>query len=129
AGHNNHTYDFGVNLVPVPVELTSFTAQNQGGDVLLQWQTEAEINNFGFNLYRNNTNDFATATHIHFEPTAVFGGTGSDTTYRFMDSPLHHQTWVYWLEDIETSTVKTLHSPIAVTNTPFWQIFLPLIRD
>ncbi|MEM7336750.1 MAG: SdrD B-like domain-containing protein, partial [Chloroflexota bacterium] len=46
AGHNNHTYDFGVNLVPVPVELTSFTAQNQGGDVLLQWQTEAEINNF-----------------------------------------------------------------------------------
>ncbi len=129
AGHNNHTYDFGVHLQPTAVSLTSFSAQNQGGDVLLQWTTETELNNFGFNLYRGVNNDFGTATRIHFEPTAVSGGTGAGTTYRFIDSPASNRTWFYWLEDVETNNSKTLHPPISVTSSPLWRIFLPLLRD
>ena len=40
-------------LVPVPVELTSFTANKIQGGVLLEWTTASEVNNLGFEIERS----------------------------------------------------------------------------
>ncbi len=41
----------------VPVELTSFTAVQQGATVLLQWNTATELNNHGFEIERKTVAD------------------------------------------------------------------------
>ncbi len=41
----------------VPVELTSFTAVQQGASVLLQWNTATELNNHGFEIERKTVAD------------------------------------------------------------------------
>ena len=40
---------------PLPVELTSFTASVQNERVNLKWQTATEVNNYGFEIQRQNT--------------------------------------------------------------------------
>ncbi|MEM8599210.1 MAG: T9SS type A sorting domain-containing protein [Bacteroidota bacterium] len=45
----NFLEDFGWSQV-IPVELTAFDAQLDGGDVLLQWVTASETNNSGFEI-------------------------------------------------------------------------------
>lgn len=37
---------------PLPVELTSFTALYENSEVMLNWKTETEVNNYGFNVER-----------------------------------------------------------------------------
>jgi hypothetical protein len=39
---------------PLPVELTSFTAECRGDEVILSWQTESELNNDGFSVEKSN---------------------------------------------------------------------------
>jgi len=62
------------------VELLYFIAGRNGQTVVLQWATAHEIDNYGFNLYRAPADNFAQAELIHFEPSAIQGGTGSGTT-------------------------------------------------
>jgi hypothetical protein len=38
--------------LPTAVELASFTATAQGGAILLEWETAAELDSLGFDLYR-----------------------------------------------------------------------------
>ncbi|NOX16726.1 MAG: T9SS type A sorting domain-containing protein [Chlorobi bacterium] len=40
------------NYVPLPVELTSFTAYENNGNVELHWQTATEVDNYGFEVER-----------------------------------------------------------------------------
>ncbi len=37
---------------PTVINLSSFTATPKAGKVIIQWSTEAEIDNAGFNIYR-----------------------------------------------------------------------------
>lgn len=46
-----------VITIPLPVELTSFTAKTIGKTILLKWQTATEINNFGFEIQRQSRNE------------------------------------------------------------------------
>ena len=83
---------------------------------MLDWATAAEVDNYGFNLYRAPANDFAQATWIHFEPSAIQGGTGAGATYAYLDTPPGHGAWWYWLADIDTHGIQTRNTP-SVTIT------------
>jgi hypothetical protein len=79
--------------------------------VRLSWATAAEVDNYGFRLYRSSGASFANAEMIHFEPAASgFGG----HTYSFNDAPGDGQWW-YWLEDVDTRGQATLHEPVNVS--------------
>jgi len=80
------------DLMPVPVELTSFTASANASGVVLSWTTASEINNHGFEIERSQ--DDKTFYRIGFVK-----GTGTTTeiqSYSFVD-------------DIEYSGVKTYY--------------------
>ena len=79
------------------MELLSFVASRHGQTVALNWATAAEIDNYGFNLYRANVDNFAQAELIRFEPSAIQGGTGGGATYATQDTPPGQGTWWYWL--------------------------------
>ena len=44
--------DLKVTLSPLAVTLADFSAVQQGDHVLVTWETNSELNNRGFNLYR-----------------------------------------------------------------------------
>ncbi len=117
--------------VPTAVTLTSFTATgNENGTVDVVWTTESEIDNFGFELFRSATDDFATATSIYFESSVV--GSGPGKTYGYTDTVPNDGVWYYWLVDIDTNGVQTVHGSVAANtaglNATFTNfIFLPMV--
>ncbi len=125
---------FAIQIEPPPtaVTLLSFGINSiVGNEVTLGWETAAEIDNFGFNLYRAPVNDFAQATKIHFEPSAVPGGSGSGASYSHIDNMPSNDIYYYWLEDVDTSGNKVLHNPVSTVgfNGHITRQFLPLIID
>ena len=111
---------------PTAVELLYFMVTWNGQTVLLNWATAEEIDNYGFNLYRAPVDDFSLAQLIHFEPSAIQGGTGSGATYRYLDMPPVQGTWWYWLADIDTQGIQTVYNPSVAIAVQFQtQIYLP----
>lgn len=114
--------DFGVKApVPVivlgptlPVELSSFsailTAQNF---VKLTWVTESETNMNGYNVYRNETADYAAATHIGYQAST---NSSTQHVYTHTDNEVEtNNTYYYWLECVDFNGTSTLYGPQYVT--------------
>ena len=81
-----------LDLMPVPVELTTFTASTNKSGIVLNWSTASEINNHGFEVERSKDN-------VSFYSIGFVKGTGTTTeiqSYSFVD-------------DIEYSGVKTYY--------------------
>jgi len=69
------------DLQPVPVELTSFTAEATADGVLLKWITASELNNHGFEVERSlNGTEFFTVAFIQGS-----GTTTETKTYSYTD--------------------------------------------
>ena len=80
------TSEAGVNqvstfVVPLPVELTEFTARSAGPDVELRWTTAAELNNKHFEVERS----FDGRTFDKIGQVAGQGTTSNGATYAFSD--------------------------------------------
>ncbi len=45
-------WTLGASSSPLPVELTTFTAEVNETEVVLKWETETEVNNYGFEIER-----------------------------------------------------------------------------
>jgi len=86
---------FGLT-VPVPVELTSFTASVSGNTVELKWETASEINNSGFEIERRINNVFE---KINFIPG--HGTTTKSHSYSFTDKPNTEGKISYRLKQID----------------------------
>ncbi|MEJ2196795.1 MAG: T9SS type A sorting domain-containing protein, partial [Ignavibacteriaceae bacterium] len=60
-GNSARTWYDGISYAKVsevvPVELTSFTAAQNGSSIDLNWNTASELNNRGFEIEKQNTND------------------------------------------------------------------------
>ena len=75
------------NNVPLPVQLSSFTASVASGIVTLNWQTATEVNNFGFEIERakvNNSNGSLPFVKIGF--VQGHGSSNSPKKYSFIDN-------------------------------------------
>jgi hypothetical protein len=108
---------------PLVVELDHFVGRmDRSGNVLLSWATLAEIDNVGFNVYRepwsNTLLQAPSAAALLVNPSALIPARGTPfeaTPYRWLDrSGQRGDVYYYWLEDIDTSGVSTIHGPITV---------------
>jgi hypothetical protein len=75
------------NNVPLPVQLTSFSASVASGNVTLNWQTATEVNNYGFEIERakvNNSNGSLPFVKIGF--VQGHGSSNSPKKYSFIDN-------------------------------------------
>ena len=59
------------DMIPIPVELTSFTASVNENDVTLNWVTATEVNNQGFEIQRNSGNDFQAVGFVNGHGTTT----------------------------------------------------------
>ena len=101
------------------VELDWFKAEAQAdGTVLVSWQTAAEWDHAGFNVYRSSSAD-STLNLVNETIVAATGVQGQGSIYDLNDTSVAPGTWWYTLEDIDIYGVRTLHEPVAVTiNSP-----------
>ena len=94
---------WGTNVVykyvgpPLPVELTSFTASTNGAEVILNWSTATELNNYGFEIQRKVLGgDFATVAFVKGQ-----GTTTQQNQYSFADKNLDEGKYFYRLKQMD----------------------------
>ena len=90
---------------PTAAKLESFTATARDGNVLLNWKTGFEVDNLGFNVYRE-----VDGVRTRITPQVVAGSALSDGpgtsllsghNYYWADTPPAGKSVRYWLEDID----------------------------
>jgi hypothetical protein len=88
---------------PLPVELSSFTATISGGAVKLNWKTETEVNNFGFEIERQVGS--LQSSDSKFEKIGFVNGNGNTNSpkeYSFRDEmPTGGNKFLYRLKQID----------------------------
>ena len=81
---------------PLPVELSSFSASVIGSTVKLSWRTETEINNYGFEIFRQgHTSTSLSVTDwekIGF--VEGYGNSNSPKDYSFTDASVVSGTFL-----------------------------------
>jgi hypothetical protein len=89
--------------IPLPVELSSFTASANQNSVNLKWQTATEVNNYGFEVER--TSKVNSQTSNSWEKIGFVAGNGNSNSpkeYSFVDkSPIGGTKFQYRLKQID----------------------------
>jgi hypothetical protein len=87
----------------LPVELTSFTANTIENEVILNWQTATEVNNYGFEVERTIKNEKLEI--INWETIGFVAGAGNSNSpkeYSFTDKPKDGTEFKYRLKQIDS---------------------------
>jgi len=95
-------------ILIVPVELVSFSAKALGNEVELNWQTATEINNKGFEIYRNGNK------------IAFIDGKGTTTEkqdYSFIDENLKSGIYNYRLNQLDFDGTQEVIGELTVYLT------------
>ncbi|HET9532863.1 MAG TPA: C25 family cysteine peptidase, partial [Blastocatellia bacterium] len=105
---------------PTSADILSFAAMDDGkGRVLLRWETGNELDNLGFNLYRDEKNRRTLINPDLIAGSAFLTAPGillsAGMSYRWLDaSPGPSKDIQYWLEDIDLNGNSSWHGPFAV---------------
>jgi len=90
-------------FTPLPVEMTSFTATVQGMTAKLQWRTETEVNNYGFEVERRSVNSDQLSV-ISWQKIGFVSGAGTSNTpkeYSFTDAKFTAGRYAYRLKQVD----------------------------
>ncbi|MBU0712536.1 T9SS type A sorting domain-containing protein, partial [bacterium] len=113
-------YEWWDDDASLPVELSSFTAENQSGGVLLKWSTESEIENLGFILERRDSkfeigNWEEIAGYITDSRLQGQGSVTHRTEYSYTDNAVTPGvTYEYRLGDVDYNGKVTWHKKLEV---------------
>ncbi len=94
------------DLNPLAIELASFDAAAGDGQVTLAWRTASEVDNFCFNIYRDD------------EVIASVPAFGDAHDYIYVDRDVENGTeYSYQLSDVNLDGTETIH-PLVCSVTP-----------
>jgi len=106
------TWFFPADSLPLPVELSSFSATCERNSVVLSWRTESELANLGFNIWRADGGEYAKLNK------GIIPGAGDSEVphdYRYVDSDvLEGVTYFYKLETLDMDGSSFFHGPVEV---------------
>jgi uncharacterized repeat protein (TIGR01451 family) len=109
---NNRSEDRDRLTSTTAVVLAEFGVERQPGGVLVRWRTVAELDNYGFRVYRSRTPNRAGAELI--TPQIIPGqgrGRAGGASYSFLDTGAPDGPLYYWLEDIDLNGTSEFHGP------------------
>ena len=104
------------NTSPQAVTLADFSAAQSGDAVLLTWETNSELENRGFNLYRG-TDPAAPDRQLNdaLIPSQSQGNPGGFIyTWEDRADLTPGTTYYYWVEDVDIYGAATRHGPVSV---------------
>jgi hypothetical protein len=102
---------------PLPVELSSFTAVLNNNKVILNWQTETEVNNYGFEVLKSESKNQQTEWQtIGF--VEGYGNSNSPKSYSYTDNLTQNsaQTLRYRLKQIDNDGQYSYSKEIEVST-------------
>ena len=113
-------WTLAASTLPLPVELISFTASVRSSSIELHWQTETEVDNYGFDVERtiqNNKNETQTWEKIGF--VEGYGNSNSPKSYSFTDrNPVGGSIFNYRLKQIDTDGKFSYSDVVEVEMIP-----------
>jgi hypothetical protein len=102
-----------LNYLVIPVELGSFTATANANNVILNWSTVSEKNNYGFDVQRKtNESEYHTIGFVRGN-----GTTTERQEYTFVDSKLPAGSYSYRLVQIDLDGTRNTTDEIFVEVT------------
>ena len=115
----------GINIgqtsgdIVLPVTLSSFTAFYSKNAAVLNWITQSETDNLGFNLYRSeNEHGYPNGAYLSLNSTLIegMGTTSTPTYYSFTDEypVIEGHTYWYWLQSVSTTNKLELFGPVSL---------------
>ena len=121
-----HSRDLGTPAYrrgkPLPVELSQFSARFVKDEVVINWTTESELNNAGFNVLRS-TSRTKNFRPINTKLIQGAGTTGERRTYQFIDATAKpNVAYYYRIVDVDFSgthrqlTTQQVQGVIAPTG-------------
>lgn len=99
---------------PLPVEITSFSAIQSNGNVILNWKTATEINNSGFSIERKSQSE--SWKSIGFIPG--YGTTADEHSYSFVDKINNSGKYSYRLKQIDFNGSSSYSREVEVIIAP-----------
>ena len=103
------------DCTPTVIELSLFTAKASNGRVKLEWVTESEIENAGFNIWRAEAED-GEYVKLNDEIIPAKGSATKGAKYVFTDNiAKNRMTYFYKLQDIDVYGTSTFHGPVSAT--------------
>jgi hypothetical protein len=111
---DGYEHDFGTWGVSqrYPIELVAFKASTVENHVRLEWVTESETENLGFNIYRSNEIE---GERIQVNQELIPGAVNSQSrqTYTYKDRTVDKNNfYYYWLADVSTQGHVSFHGPV-----------------
>ncbi len=110
----------GAQCSPTAVRLKSFEAMSYDDMVMLRWQTGYEVDNLGYQLYREQNGVRVRVTPSLIAGSALLTRPGIELTagytYAWSDRVPQNESAEraqYWLEAIDIDGTSTLHGPIT----------------
>ncbi len=100
---------------PLPVELTLFTASFLEDEVVLNWQTKTEVDNYGFDVERSVISE--EWEKIGF--VEGYGNSNSPKSYSFTDNPNGGSKFKYRLKQIDTDGAYEYSDIVEVEIIPY----------
>jgi Secretion system C-terminal sorting domain len=112
-------YEWWSDDAALPVTLTIFEVSYSKNNAVLNWTTESETDNLGFNLYRSeHENGYENENYIQINLALIdgMGTTSTPTNYSFADEypNIEGHTYWYWLESVSTSNELELFGPVSI---------------
>jgi len=113
-------YEFNNGIDPdgaLPVTLSSFTSQFMDGSTFLNWTTQSESNNLGWNIYRSDNSDLEYAMQLNYNLIPGAGTCTEPTYYTFEDETelITESTYWYWLESVSGNGETEIFGPVTLT--------------
>ncbi len=100
--------------VYTPVELTSFSASTQRNRVVLEWTTQSEIENLGFNIFRSEC-ESGPFVQINSELIRGAGNSTGRQSYRYIDYKVEsHRKYHYQLASISNKGTMQMQGSLEI---------------
>ncbi len=102
-----------MNTHPTLIELADFSADAGNREVVLNWATESEIDNAGFNIYRADEKG-GEYRQINAALIPAEGSPAGGAGYELVDATVENRkTYFYLLEDVDLNGKATRHGPVS----------------
>jgi uncharacterized repeat protein (TIGR01451 family)/fimbrial isopeptide formation D2 family protein len=128
---NNNIGNAATQLNPTAIALVSFTATPEGDTIVVRWVTSAELNTWGFHLYRSA--DGRREHAVRVTPQLILGtGRGQGASYVWTDTTAEAGvSYTYWLHEVEVSGATNEYGPASAARGPAadgYRVFIPFVH-
>jgi len=115
-GIEAHLYFYAREDGALPIVLSSFTGVCLEGQGFLEWTTQSESNNQGWNVYRSENSDPGCSQQMNSEMIWGAGTSSQPREYSFLDPTelCPDQLYYYWLESVSYAGETQLYGPISI---------------